>query len=327
MAPDLDALLRRHALAPASPEVAAAARALVALGDGSVAGLIFFGSRRSQARTDARSAYDVFVATTADAAFYRALHARGALRRSPALLTAVGRVLPPSQISLHLPGEGGARLHVKASVIHWPALQRESGARRRDHFCVARLFQPATVLYAADEGLREALLAALASSHRLTFEWARPRLPAEFDAADYTRTLLEVSLASEIRPEPHGRAAALWEAQRAYLVEVYAALLDELARAGHLVAAGPRSWRLAEPVTPAERRRVRRYFRRSLLRATARWAKHVVTFEGWLDYIVGKVERHTGRPLELTRRERRFPLVFLWPRVLRHLRARGRPGA
>ena len=62
-------------------------------------------------------------------------------------------------------------------------------------------------------------------------------------------------------------------------------------------------------------------------RATARWAKHVVSFEGWLDYIVRKASRHTGQPIELPPRERRWPLLFLWGRVFRYLREKNRKGA
>ena len=57
------------------------------------------------------------------------------------------------------------------------------------------------------------------------------------------------------------------------------------------------------------------YFRWSMLRATARWAKYVVTFDDWLEFIVRKARRHTGQDIVLTERERRMPLVFLWPRV------------
>jgi hypothetical protein len=46
----------------------------------------------------------------------------------------------------------------------------------------------------------------------------------------------------------------------------------------------------------------------------------VVSFEGWLDYIVRKASRHAGQPIELTPRERRFPLLLLWGRVWRYLR-------
>jgi hypothetical protein len=63
------------------------------------------------------------------------------------------------------------------------------------------------------------------------------------------------------------------------------------------------------------------------VRATARWLKHVVSFEGWLDYIVRKASRHTGEPIVLTGRERRWPWVFLWGRLFRYLRDKNRKGS
>jgi hypothetical protein len=77
-------------------------------------------------------------------------------------------------------------------------------------------------------------------------------------------------------------------------------------------------------VPASERRRLRAYFAWSRVRATSRWAKHVVTFEGWLDYLLKKAERHTGQQIVLTPRERRLPLVFLWPRLVRYLRHKDR---
>ncbi len=64
------------------------------------------------------------------------------------------------------------------------------------------------------------------------------------------------------------------------------------------------------------------YFNFSKLRVTARWIKHVLTFENWLPYVVRKVERRTGMTVELTALERRLPLIFLWPRLVRVLRNR-----
>ena len=69
---------------------------------------------------------------------------------------------------------------------------------------------------------------------------------------------------------------------------------------------------------------MRRYFRRSKARATARWLKHTVTFVNWLPYIVRKVERHSGRRIELTALERAVPVIFLWPRVVHVLLTRPR---
>jgi hypothetical protein len=156
----------------------------------------------------------------------------------------------------------------------------------------------------------------------------RPWLPARFDVADYGRTLLRVSFSAEIRPEPTGRADALWEAQQDAQRPVYSVLLAALCASGELREAAAGVYSLARPVSAGERWRLVLYFRRSLLRATARWAKYVVTFEGWLEFILRKARRHTGEDIVLTPRERRLPLLFLWPRVFRYLRhkdARGAP--
>jgi hypothetical protein len=70
--------------------------------------------------------------------------------------------------------------------------------------------------------------------------------------------------------------------------------------------------------------RLSAYFAWSKVRATVRWAKYVVTFDDWLEFILAKARRHSGQEIELTPRERRLPLVFLWPRVLRYFRHKDR---
>ncbi len=209
-------------------------------------------------------------------------------------------------------------------MIALETLLRETSTRPRDHFCHGRLFQPAEVVWAADEEAEGRILDALASAHARTYAWVRPWLPARFDVETYGRTLLRVSLAHEIRPEPGGRAEALWEAQRADLAAVYALLLEDLVEAGELAACPGGGFAVRRSVDLGERLRLEAYFRWSLVRATVRWAKYVVTFEGWLDYILGKAERHTGERVVLTPRERRLPLLFLWPRVIRYLRQKDR---
>jgi hypothetical protein len=104
---------------------------------------------------------------------------------------------------------------------------------------------------------------------------------------------------------------------------VYERLLADLEAAGELRSV-PGGRALVQPVGAGERLGLRLYFAWSLVRATLRWAKHVVTFEGWLDYIVRKARRHGGGEIELSSRERRLPLVFLWPRLIRYLRHKDR---
>lgn len=315
--------LGRLSRAAAGSTVAEAARALAALGGDSVRGVLFFGSRRSGLPTDAFSAYDFFVAVSAHRPFYERLRRAAASRRSPLLLSALNACMPPNQIALDLE-VAGQGLRAKCAVIRLADLQRETGPRRRDHFCAGRLFQPVTIAHAADEAAQEALLDVLVSAHEQTLAWSRPWLPARFDAAEYARTLLRVSMSWEVRPEPASRADALFEGQREYHREVFGVLLEELAGGGALVSAGQDRYALARPVTALERLRLSFYFRRSLARATLRWFKYMVTYQGWVDYILRKASRHTGYDAELSERERRWPWLLLWPRLFRFFRHRDR---
>jgi hypothetical protein len=314
----------RQALGAAAPAASGAARALAQAAEGEVDAVVFFGSRRTGARPEPGSAYDFLVVARDEGRFYRALRKAGLVGRSPRLLAALGRVLPPTSISLRLPGPDGPLL-AKCLVASPRAFERDTSARRRDHFTLGRLFQPTSLLYARDEAAREAALGALARAHALAYRWARPWLPARFDAEAFARTLLQVSYAGEVRPEPVARRVeTLWEAQRHELRAVYGVLLRELVQAGELREEAEGSYALARPVRAPERARLALYFRWSLLRATARWGKHVLSFEDWLDFLVRKARRHSGRDIELTARERRAPLLFLWPRVWRYLRQKDR---
>jgi hypothetical protein len=219
----------------------------------------------------------------------------------------------------------GPRVLAKCAVVSETALQRYTSPMRNDHFMAGRLFQPTELLYAAGPAAEDAALDALVAAHAVTYDWVRPWLPARFDVADYCRTLLRVSYAGEIRPEPEGRAEALWRAQEDYLRPVYSILLEALQARGDLVTPEPGVYAPARPAAAWSRLRSRLYFKWSLVRATARWAKYVVTFEDWLEFLLHKVQRHSGQPIELTERERRLPLIFLWPRVIEYLRHKDKP--
>jgi hypothetical protein len=314
-----------RALSPSDdPALDAAVRRLTAVSGDALAGLVFFGSRRTgAARRDAWSAYDAFVLVEEYRTFYEALRRAGLTGKSPGRMALVSLWLPPTQYSLRLEDPG---IHVKAAVLRYDTYRRETSPRRRDHFCVGRLFQPTRLLHARDEATRRGILDGLVEAHRETWVWARPWLPRRFDAEAYGRSALRTSMRWEVRPEPTGRADALWEAQKALQVPVLEALLQELAARGELapVPGAGTEWARTRPVGALERLRLELYFRRSIVRSTSRWIKHTVTFEGWLDYIARKASRHTGEPIELTDRERRWPLVFLWGRVFGYLRARKR---
>jgi hypothetical protein len=142
-----------------------------------------------------------------------------------------------------------------------------------------------------------------------------------FDADALGRTMMAVSYKGELRPEAANRSEVIFESQRRHFESRFGPVLERAASGGTLERTEG-GYRFAPGGRPTRVAFGRGYFLRSKVRVTARWLKHVVTFDRWLPYIVRKVERRTGTTIELTRLERRWPLIFLWPRVIRVLRHR-----
>jgi hypothetical protein len=149
-----------------------------------------------------------------------------------------------------------------------------------------------------------------------------PALDASFDVEAFGRAMLAVSYQTELRPEALDRPTTVFDAQRPELTPLLSDLMERWVRAGRLLPNRSGEFRLAVLPGPAARARWRRYLARSRRRSTLRWLKHVVTVDEWLAFLVRKVERRTGTRVELSRREQRWPLIFLWPRAIRVLRTR-----
>lgn len=297
------------------------ARAWIAAGAPHVRSVLHFGSTRSGASPGTRSAHDLFVVVRDYAGFYRAVGGKLS-RRSPALLAGLNRILPPNV--LHGTGPQG---EAKLFVISEADLAHAVGPRPRDHFVRARLAQDVDVCAAVDADAAARADDALRQARRGVIRWVRPFLPGPFSAAELARRMLEVSYAFEIRPESADRVREVFEVQRTFLEREYAAAAGEAVRDGTMVAVADGRFAYSRPASARERLAARVWFAASRARATLRWVKYMATFENWLDYVAAKVERRTGMHVELTPLERRWPLLFLWPKFFRVLQSRHRGAA
>ncbi|MSO48565.1 MAG: hypothetical protein EXQ49_01475 [Acidobacteria bacterium] len=279
-------------------------------------GIIHYGSRAQGRKPRADSAFDFFVVVDRYGDAYRSLSATVGTSYSPKVATALAHVLAPNVISVT---DRAAR--AKCCVISLADFRRACSPRRRDHFVQGRLCQFVLLSWTRDAASARAIGDAIAEARAATYAWSRPSLPETFTVDEFLQAALSRSLAGETRPESGDHARTLVAAQRDALCAIYTPLLDHLVAQGALARASV-IYRQQGRASAVDRLRVRSYFRLSKVRATVRLLKHVILYEGWLDYIVRKIERSGGTKMVLTSREQRWPLIFLWPRVFRYLRDR-----
>ena len=326
--PGLRAALSAGLDAPQSERTTQLARYLArALGPSALA-LLHYGSHATRSDARLESAHDFFAIVSDYESAYESLRKTIGTHYSPHRAAVLNRRLAPNVIAVS-DAEAAPALLAKVAVFSLADFERACSARARDHFVLGRMFQPAALVWARDEASRTGVVQAVLQARAGSFRWGRAHLPPRFDAEAYCRTLLATSFAAEIRPEHMDRVSALLDAQRATIVPMYDALLSWLARSpeGSRGGAGQLS---REGNTYADRRppgrwgrfRSSLYFRRSKLRATLRWVKYIALYDDWLDYVVQKVARRSGVAIELSPRERRWPLIFLWPKAIRFLRTR-----
>jgi hypothetical protein len=151
---------------------------------------------------------------------------------------------------------------------------------------------------------------ALAQAVRTLLGRAVPLLDSPFDETTWWRTAVAACYRAELRPERPGAVQALVDALapwRGQLTPLVAATLED-------VVPCPGGYRATLGTT---RRRTGRlaWAGRRLLGKTlnvARLLKAAFTFSGGVDYLLWKVERHSGVRVEPTPFLRRHPLLGIW---------------
>ncbi len=230
----------------------------------------------------------------------------------------LGAVLPPSVYRLRR-GDGYAKL----SIVTVAQLREQCGARGKDLHLAGRLSKRVALVWARDRQSRalvvDAQLAALRTLAPLALSRLAHRVgpvePIEVDR--FIDALLRLSYESEVRIVEPSKVAALFGAEHEHYRAVAHALLSELGARRH----GDTTMLVVPPRAVAPHALLSRRLRRSRRRALLRLPKYLVTYDGWLDYLLKKLER-TGQPVALSEWQRRLPLILALPVLLRLASAR-----
>jgi len=267
---------------PAPVALASLTRALQLRFGDSLAVILFYGScLRTGELSD--SVIDLHVIIDN----YRAYH-------SP-VLAALNRLLAPNVFYLEAK-DGEQTLRCKYNVFGLDHLPRLVAKERLAVFTWARFAQRSAVLYARDADTLSQVHTLRAQAVR-TFAGAAAAAGADTrDAASFWRDALGLTFGCELRAESPQRAAQLVAQDLDYFEAVSAELQLPAARAAQLA---PRArWWLRRLVGKCG----------SVLRLLKGW----YTFDGGLDYLVWKLERHSGQQIDVPERVRRRPVLHIW---------------
>lgn len=274
---------------PVPPEARVLANTLAAESGGPVVAVLFYGSCLRNQTVEGVLDFYVLVDD------YAAYHASRVGAWANALL-------PPTVRYRH-----GEEARAKIAVISMDAFARKMRPDSGDTTMWARFCQPSALLYARDDAATDAVVGAVAEAIATAAVWAGRLGPEGGDSEDLWTALFQNTYGAELRVEDGGdRGRTIYHQNAAYFDEMLAPALSHAA-----TKAGSRGWPGQDEKTPDARYR-RVWKRKSLygkLLNISRLVKAAFTFDQKVEYIQWKVERHTGKPLELTDFQKRHPLL------------------
>jgi hypothetical protein len=245
------------------------------------------------------------------------------------LLAVLNAALPPNVFYLEIDSPVGI-LRSKYAVISTRDFEAATAPAALRTSIWARFSQPAVAVYCRDEAAHRALVGAAATAVRTALEQGLMLLPGKGESVcigpdELWQHTLRETYSVEMRPEAPETIRSVTLADPERFERATRAGLDALAASGRL-AWRDRGEQVEVTLSAEERSRGQRAWRRRkpLRKGIYLLAlfKSATTFGDWLPYVLWKLERHTGERIEVTERQRRHPLIWGWPVLVRVLRQR-----
>ncbi|MDX2418202.1 MAG: hypothetical protein QNK19_12145 [Xanthomonadales bacterium] len=230
------------------------------------------------------------------------------------------RLLPPNVYQIHHkknePETESSELRAKYALL---TLSRFRKAMQHDFhsYFWARFAQPCEVLYVRDEASRAVLTGALNSAATTFVQRVVPAMGDNFSSSELWTHGLALTYQCELRTESSNRGESIYEFDPAYYDGVTSAFSRQNtslsnAKDENLYSNQSNGFSRKFSLLTWWLRRVQ-----GKLLSVLRLVKAAFTFNEPLEYLLWKIERHTGLYIEPTERQLKHPLIFAWPLLWR----------
>ncbi len=230
------------------------------------------------------------------------------------VLALLNWLLPPNVFYIEAP-HGEKVIRAKYAVISLSDFKRGTSAAWFHSYLWARFAQPVRLLYSQSERTAEKIHAALARAVITFINRALPQTPPQFNARELWRRGLTLSYRSELRSEKKDRSRHLIDTAGNYYEKITESAIIAVSHKIETDCA----------VDPLDYRSNISDYRRFV--STLAWLarriqgkvlslmrlfKALFTFKGGIDYILWKIERHSGVGIPKESRLRKYPIVGIW---------------
>ncbi|MEE9493649.1 MAG: hypothetical protein V3W04_09770 [Gammaproteobacteria bacterium] len=228
------------------------------------------------------------------------------------LLPAIANwTLPPNVYYLEIPGPDGKTLRAKYAVISEKDFKRATSKRWFHSYIWGRFTQPVALAYAKNDEARARVTESLSNAIVTFLTRTLPSIEESGTINDLWIQGMQLSYRAELRAETAQRASTLIESQPDYYASIAAAAAKQSdlklsINGNHYSSVIHSSHRSLSKAL---------WFVRTVqgkCLSLLRLIKALFTFNGGLDYIAWKLERHSGQTVHIPERVRHYPLIFVW---------------
>ena len=218
--------------------------------------------------------------------------------------------LPPNVFYGEVDVEGH-KVRMKYAVLSLEDFERSVTPQWFHSYFWGRFAQPTAVMACPSQAMSEQIISGLGRAVVTFLGNVVSQMPRQFSAKDVWSTGLALSYGAEFRAESTGRIATLWESNQAYYEQVAHAAFSAhfpkikvIQENDMIIYEGEYSrWdhtknRIAWIVRKIQGK----------LLSILRLMKAAFTFQGGADYLIWKIERHSGVKVELTPAQRKHPI-------------------
>lgn len=291
--------IRHGTSSPVSPALGALTSEILARHGTACQAILFYGSCLREG-DDRRGIIDLYLLVDSYRSIYR-----------NRLLGVANKLLPPNVFYLELPFQG-RMVRAKYAVLSLADFQRGTSSDCFHSYFWARFAQPSALLYARTDQVRTQVEAALEQAVVTFISRVLPQLRDDFTAGDLWREGFMLSYGAEFRAERQDNLAGLFGAWSEYFERMTQAAVKLAPFPVEIVAKeAPVLYRASIPARVCLGSHVQWRVRRlqGKLLSVLRLLKGLFTFQNGLDYVLWKIERHSGVTIRVTPRLRRYPLL------------------